>query len=572
MDVCLDIETSYEHGQAAGTVNHVTSVWLQWSDADRCVVRGIYDIELLWHKLATALENGKIDNLVMLNAQFDLSFMPARLRLAAYGKVRDLLILSKARGNEYRHSLKHLTALFLARPGSYAWLVPGQQHDYNNDAYGAEDIDCTWRLFKLWHKDLEKPVVEVMNRAVSMFVEQTINGSKIDVEQLDAIADSMLANAHQAHAELTAKYGCDPNQIEAFANRLVELGYKLTAKTKTGRDQLTDDVLDSVGLQDVLDYRQTNKLAGSLTKNIRALLRPDGTLPHTQKCMEAKTGRTSMSDYNWQQADRKGVQKSLLISRFPKQTLFNSETQQWEEVLGKIAAVDLAQAELRWACYLSDDDVMRQWLTMTDAHRFNASMAFNVPFEEVTDEQRSDAKIVVFRLCYGGRAITEGQKVVEAYLRSRFKKLFKWIDAQSKWGQNNPTVTDSWDKTTGLLETLDYAKKWACGRAAINYPVQGAASHCAIWITCRIWELFRERRLRSLVLMGIHDAIIMDVHPEEIEQVTECVKQAFLDMGAVLVLKYPMAKKLALQGSLQFADNWFATKKGTEILCSTLSK
>jgi DNA polymerase-1 len=410
-------------------------------------------------------------------------------------------------------------------------------------------------VIKRWEKELDKPVVELMNRAVVMFSCQTAVGTTINLQALDTLAIDGKKLEQDLKAGLIEKYGCDPGQTDTLASRLRTMGYPLNRQTKTGKDALTKEALNELGLYDIIEWRQAQKLDSSFVGKIKSLIRSDGRLPHHQKVMEAKTGRTSMSDFNWQQAGRKGPTKGLLISQFPG---------------GIIGSVDLAQAELRVACLLSGDLDMMEWLLMTDAHRFNAAMAFGVKFEDVTDEQRTDAKTVVFRLIYGGSAITDGQKIVEKYLRSRFKKFFQWFERTRKEAMSECEITDYFGKTCGLAQILDWRGKWAVGRAGVNSPIQGLASHIAIHITVKIWELFREYGLQSLVLFGVHDSIVMDIHPEEKDIVVSIVKQAFRSVMDTLIGQLALAKRLPISGELQFGSSWADTKNGDKILCSSL--
>ncbi len=389
-----------------------------------------------------------------------------------------------------------------------------------------------------------------------MFTCQRYKGSAIDLEVLDNIAIEGHKLAVRLKEELDIKYAVDIASNDLLTARLTELGYRLGKKTKTGKLSIDDEVLEEQDLLDILEWRKAQKLDSSFVGKIKNLIRPDGFLPHEQKAMAAKTGRTTMTNYNHQQSGRRGPVKGLLISRFEG---------------GEISSVDLAQNELRTSCYISEDEVMREWLEKTDAHRFNASMAFNVPFDEVTDEQRTDAKTVVFRLIFGGSAITEGQKVVEAYLRKEFKKFFRWSDSIKREGMSNLEVTDLFGKTCGLKEILDNRGKWAVGRSAINSPIQGLASHCAIYITVRIWELFRECDMQSLVLFGVHDSIVCDCHPNEKELLIKATQQAFKDLFSWGLKDIPMAHKLPLEGELQFGKSLADTKNGEKIKCSTLS-
>lgn len=531
----------------------ITAVGIQWSDTERAIYTNHESTKSLYELIRELPELA--DEFWFHNSQFDLSFMGAEFRQRTFGKIHDTMIRSKSRG-ELVNSLKHLGNVYTARPGNYAWHVPGTEHRYDDPAYIAEDLDVTWRLAKIFDKDGSREVVKLMEEAAVMACEQTIRGSAIDLPVLDNLVSEGRTYIDRAYPELCTKYGCNINSNDELIESLKDQGYSFVTYTKTGKESITTEVLEGQGLYDIVEYRKAQKLDSSFVAKIRSLIRKDGLLPHIQTMMGARTGRSTMRDFNHQQAGRKGPVKKLLISRFKN---------------GKIAAVDLAQAELRAACLLADDDVMAEWLMSVDAHRVNAANAFQVAFEEVTDDQRTAAKTVVFRLVYGGGAQTDGQKRVEEYLRGKFKKLFKWLDSVGYKAMRENSVTDYWGKTCGLLDLLDYRGKGGVRRAGINSPIQGLASHFAIWITVRIWKLFRELGLQSLVLFGVHDSIVMDVHPDEEEKVTQVVRQAFRDLLTMTSLqKLRLSGKLAIEGELQFGSSWADTKNGEKILCSTL--
>lgn len=530
--------------------DRITVLGLQWSDTGRAVVTEGIDGTIRW------LTDHMPKDVVFHNGQFDLGFMPADFRAAAYGRVRDTLIRAKARG-ELVAGLKHLGNLYTARPGNYAWVDNSKEsHDFDDPAYVCEDIDVTWRLFKLWESEGSKPVVQLFEKAIVMACEQSKAGSQLNIERLNTLAEDGEKLAAELKAKLTEAYGVDPGQQELLTARLRELGYPLSKKTNSGKDALTAEVLEELGLYDILEWRKAMKLDSAFVGKMRRLLREDGTLPHRQVMLGADTGRTTMKDFNWQQAGRKGPVKGLLVSRFGG---------------GKIAAVDLAQAELRVGCAVSGDEAMRQWLLQKDAHRVNAANAFNVKFEEVTEDQRNAAKTIVFRLMYGGGSTTDSQKRVEAYLRATFVKLFAKLNADGKKAMEDKAITDFYGKTRSLLGVWDNRGKWGCKRAGINSPIQGLASHIAIEITLRIWELFRECGLRSLVLFGVHDSIVMDVHPDEENMVVAVVQRAFRDLMSTPAAGLKMFRVLPMEGDLQVAESWAATKDAPKIPCSSLS-
>jgi hypothetical protein len=159
---------------------------------------------------------------VFHNAQFDLQFMGPAFRRATYGRIRDTMIRSKARGNLV-NSLKHLGSTYTRSPGNYAWV--GETHDFDDPAYVCEDLDVTWRLYKLWEEDGAKPVVELMERAVSMCSAQTVHGTALDLPRLDTLAEDAARQAAELRLRLTETYGVDPGQQELLCARLREMGY-----------------------------------------------------------------------------------------------------------------------------------------------------------------------------------------------------------------------------------------------------------------------------------------------------------------------------------------------------------
>lgn len=540
----IDLETE---GLDA-TIHHITTVGLQWSDNDRVLITDKIDETVAW------LTKQDIKP-IMHNAQFDLGFMGPDFRSQFYGKITDTMIMARSRG-ELIAGLKHLGNAYTARPGNYAWLEYGT-HGFNDPAYVCEDLDVTWRLNRLWSSELDKPVNQLMFRAVLMACEQSLNGSYIDPVALDSLAETGAALVKQLRAELTLEYGCDPGQTDLLTSELRKRGYPLSKQTKTGKDSLTAEVLEENNLLKILEFRKAMKLDSAFVGKLRNLQRPDGTLPHRQTILGAKTGRTTMTAFNWQQLPKKGPGKTLLVSRFKG---------------GKIGNVDLKQAEVRVACWYALDQILAKALMSGDMHRENAARGFSKLAAAVTDEERFEAKALIFRSIFGGGPINDAQRRVHKYMTNEFHKLFAWIDKQKRTGQTEFQVIDALGKVTNMLDKLDYAGKWACGRLGINAPVQGTSSHVAIWLTVRCYELFKAMSLKSLVLFGVHDSITFDIHPEEVNSVIAAVQQAFRDlMDSIFAQLFPMMATLPMEGELQIGNSWADTKNGAVIMCSSLS-
>lgn len=544
----IDLETT---GLDSET-DTITVLGLQWGNHERALITE--NIDRCIRAISMKLYAGEIHEVWMHNAQFDCGFMGKEFRDAVYGKLHDTLLIAKARG-EIVATLKHLGNLHTASPGNYAWYVPGSPHQFSDPAYVCEDLDVTWRLRTLWHKDIAKPINQLMERAVLMAVDQTAVGTQIDEPYLEQIVSDTRSFLDTAEVTLTEKYGCHPNQTELLVQRLTEMGYVFSKQTKSGKDSLTADVLEENGLDDILEYRKAMKLDSAFVGKMKSLMRVGGIMPHRQTMLGAETGRTTMTSFNWQQMPKKGPGKKLVISRFCN---------------GLIAQVDLSQAELRIAAYLSNDHAFAAVLARGDAHRENASMAFNVPISEVTEDQRFQAKAVVFRTIYGGRPITEGQKRVYAYMEKAFPDLFRWMKFMQQKSIREKFITDTYGKTRNLKAVFDYRGKWAVGRAGINSPVQGVASHAAIELTLYTWLTLRTEQMQSLCLFGVHDSQIGDVHPEEEQYYIQVVKNAFRNLPNTTIGTYELAHILPLTGELQLGRNWAEVKNGEKIVCSSL--
>lgn len=527
----------------------ITTLGLQWSDNDRCLVTDTAQID----KCLSIIAASPIPNIVLHNAQFDLGFFPESFCDAVYGRVRDTMLLAKARG-ELVAGLKHLGNYYTARPGNYSWLSDAS-HNFDDPEYVCEDIDVTWRLWQLWRKEQARPVNELMARAAVMCVAQSRHGTAVDEEALSTLAIENGLHVVRLREELIAEYGVDPGHQAELCEVLAQRGHILSRKTASGESALTAEVLQELGLLDILEFRRAQKLDTAFVSKMQNLLRTNNTVTHHQTLLAARTGRTSMKEFNWQQLPKKGPGKKLVHSRFKNGVILNC---------------DLKQAEVRVGAWLSEDHVLAVACQSGDMHKQNAARGFNIIEEEVTDDQRFQAKSLIFRSIFGGSAQNATQERVLVYMKKEFVQLFTWVERQKKLGQNNWSVTDAFGKVINLLDIKDYKSKWAAGRVGINGPIQGTSSHVAIAITVCLWELFRSAGLRSLVLFGVHDSFVCDVHPDELDVVIALIRQAFKMLHTLLPVQLrAMLVELPMDGEIQWGSSWANVKDCTPLVVSS---
>lgn len=572
--IALDIETEStltktlksgvvidEDGALDPATARITDVIIQWSDTERAIISGDAEIAALFEYL-TANPPAEV---WMHQAFFELRMFPRSLRLALYGRVRDTFIRARGRGAISGFaSLKHLATLHTRCVGNHAWHVPGEKHSFRDPKYICEDAEATWRLSKVYAES--SYFIDLMEKCVVMTSDQSMLGSFIDRELLENLTRQAAKDMAEMEPLLIEKYGCHPNQVQELVQRLLAMGYELTETTEKGNLSLDDKVLEALGLQDLLDYRKLSKLNSSFVGKVESLMRKDGTLPHEQKVCGADTGRTTVSNFNWAQAPRKGPTKKLLISRFPG---------------GKIAAVDLAQAELRTVALLSNDGAMAEWLRQKDAHRVNAANAFNVAFEAVTDDQRNAAKTVVFSLIYLAQPKSEQQKRVAEYLYAAFPKLFAYLNRSAANALRELHVVDHFGMERSLTGVMDGYKpgggktraggrKGDVRRAGANTKIQSLASHVNFLIELYVWEQLMKRGMRSLVLFSVYDSIVFDVYPGEEESLAQLVREGFQNLRNTPIWTLPLSHTLPFEGEFQLGDNWMDTKAGEKLMCSSL--
>ena len=552
--IIVDLETT---GLDSST-DQITVLGVQWSDTERALIMG-GNIHFCITQLTERIKQGA--HIYFHNAQFDLGFMGQEFRDACtdFNAVHCTMIRARARG-ELVNTLKHLGNIYTDRPGNYAYATPNEKHDFTDVRYVCEDLQTTWELAKRFDIDDAKPVVKQFEPAIVMCAEQTREGTCIDVTQLHDLHTKGLADIIRLEAECLAEYGIHPGKTKEMVQVVLSRGHELTKKTPAGAFTLDEEVCEEHGLILLLQYRRAVKLDSSFIGKLVKLIREDNTVPHYQSMLGAETGRTTMKNFNWQQASKKGALRSLVISRYKN---------------GKILIVDLAQAELRVLAYISNDEVFAELFSKEDPHRSNASRAFEIPESEVTEDQRFDAKAVVFRTVYGGSSQNAGQRRVEVFFKSSFRKAFLWIEAIKMFSKQKLEVTDAYGKTRNLREVKTWRGLGGVGRAGINSPIQGIASHIAMQVTYNAWWLFRKYKLRSKVIFGVHDSLMADIHPDELGIATQLVRLAFAMLRDSHMYKaFPLAKSLAMQGELMIGDSWGSVDAGkktlTKVVCSSL--
>jgi DNA polymerase-1 len=333
-----------------------------------------------------------------------------------------------------------------------------------------------------------------------------------------------------------------PKQLRVLLFEKLDL--PIIKKTKTGpsTDASVLEELAAMGESDIpgliIKYRELDKLLGTYVKALPKLVNPITGKIHTHfQLHNAATGRLSSDNPNLQNIPMRTETGRRLRKGFVPQKGH------------KLYSADYSQMELRILAHCSGDETMiKAFKEGRDIHKQTASEVNDVPFEEVTSEQRSQAKAVNFGLMYGqgsyglaaqlGISRGEAKDYIEKYF-SRFNKIKSFLD----------TLKEKAEKT-GYAETLFGRKrvladinsnnrtvKAMAERVSINSPIQGTASDIIKIAMIDIQKKLEEQKLKSKMILQIHDELVFDVTEDELEKINELVVSS---MESAIDLKVKM--------------------------------
>ena len=475
------------------------------------------------------------------NLIFDISWLMyfVGLEFCLEWHTVDTMLLAHVAG-ERRLSLKHLSMMY----GNFK----GRRNTLNaNEAYLVEDMLTTELLYKKFENVYNSFAGRLVCEAVKTFSETKVNGVELDQKRLFEIRDSY------KHLE-KPKYDFNVNSNKELADYFLSQGVQLDEKTPSGSWKIDKNALGRLAnkyecVREYLDYKNELNI---YQKYILPYCNLESfTIRPNIKLFGTETGRLSCSDPNVQQIPNKSLFKDIFRSRFEK---------------GLIATIDLDRAELGIAALLSNDDDYVEALLSEDFHRLIASMTFEKPFEEVTKQERFVAKAVNFGgVLYGGSAKgiafrigVESEVVakVQKWYKKGFPVLTEWIENQKQQAKYTYQITTFF----GRKRIFYNLRPDEVERRGVNTAVQSVASDVMTYIVTRLGSLLRDNKMQSKILFPVHDELLLDIHPEELNQVAELLKSAFKDVLKTPLGKLELSQKLPISGTLEYADSWLYLK------------
>jgi len=482
------------------------------------------------------LENENIKKIGQ-NLKYDILLL-SRYGVDVKGEFFDTMLAHYLIDPDTRHNMDYLSETYLNyTPVSITELIgtkgknQGNMRDVDVELvkeYASEDADITLQLKNKLAPLLEETSTLDLAQKVEfpllkVLAEVERNGVKIDVDTLHQFSTEIERDVKVLEQQITFNIA-SPKQLGEVLFDKLQLDPK-AKKTKTGQYKTGEDVLLALAnksdiVQDILDFRQLQKLKSTYVDALPNLINPNTGLIHTSYNQAvAATGRLSSTNPNLQnipiRTERgRGVRKAF-ISRNDNWTLLSA---------------DYSQIELRIMAELSQDvNMLEAFKQGLDIHKATAARVYSVSLDEVNSDMRRNAKAVNFGIIYGQSAFglsqnlgisrKEAAEIIDQYF-TQYTGIRKYMGEVIEFAKENGYV-ETILKRRRYLRDINSANMTVRGfaeRNAINAPIQGSAADLIKIAMINIQKDIAEKGLEGKMIMQVHDELVFDVPNHEIDE------------------------------------------------------
>ncbi|EHO45845.1 DNA polymerase I [Haemophilus sp. oral taxon 851] len=502
------------------------------------------------------LENPNIHKIGQ-NIKFDESIF-ARHGIELQGVEFDTMLLSYTLNSTGRHNMDDLAKRYLGHETIEFESIAGKgksQLTFNQipleqaTEYAAEDADVTMKLQQaLWlklqeeptlvelYKTMELPLLHVLSR-----MERT--GVLIDSDALfmqsNEIATRLTALEEQAYALAGQPFNlASTKQLQEIL--FDKLGLPVLQKTPKGAPSTNEEVLEELAYSHELpkilvEHRGLSKLKSTYTDKLPQMVNSQTGRVHTSYHQAVTaTGRLSSSDPNLQNIPIRNEEGRRIRQAFIAREGYS------------IVAADYSQIELRIMAHLSGDQgLINAFSQGKDIHRSTAAEIFGVSLDEVTSEQRRNAKAINFGLIYGmsafglsrqlGISRPDAQKYMDLYFQ-RYPGVQQFMTDIREKAKAQGYVETLFGRRLYLpdINSSNAMRRKGAERVAINAPMQGTAADIIKRAMIKLDEVIRHDPDIEMI-MQVHDELVFEVRSEKVEFFREQIKQ-HMEAAAKLVV------------------------------------
>jgi len=526
------------------------------------------DAQALADKFKPFFENENIEKIGQ-NLKYDLKIL-SNYGVTVKGKLFDTMIAHYLINPDMRHNMDILAETYLKySPKSIETLIgkKGKNQITMRDVpledikeYAAEDADITLQLKEVFTAELDKTETkklfdEIEIPLVSVLAAMETEGIRLDVEFLKAMSTEMEVEIKTLEQNIYETAGekfnlASPKQLGDILFDKLKIGGAKQKKTKTGQYATGEEVLtylanDNPIVKEILDWRQMVKLQSTYILALPEQVDKKTLRVHTDYMQTvAATGRLSSNNPNLQnipiRTERGRQIRKAFVARDENHTLISA---------------DYSQIELRIIAALSgEENMIAAFQNGEDIHKATASKVFDVPLEEVTREQRSNAKTVNFGIIYGVSAFglsnqtslsrSESSALIEAYYKT-YPKLRSYINEQIEFAREKGYVQTILGRRRYLkdINSANAVVRSAAERNAVNAPIQGSAADVIKIAMINIHKKLTEENWKSKMLLQVHDELVFDVQNDELEKIQPMIKH---EMENAFIMAVPLEVELGL--------------------------
>jgi DNA polymerase I len=516
-------------------------------------------------------EDEKIEKIGQ-NLKYDIKVL-AKYKISVKGKLFDTMLAHYLINPDMRHNMDILAETYLNySPVSITDLIgkKGKNQRSMRDVplkelteYAVEDADITFQLKEHFQNELgeantQKLFDEIEVPLLRVLADMELEGINLDQAYLKELASQLVTDILTLEKNIYKEAGeefniASPKQLGDILFDKLKLIEK-PKKTKTGQYSTAEDVLSYLAkdhkiVRDVLEYRGLAKLKNTYVDALPMQVEPTTNRVHTDYMQTvAATGRLSSNNPNLQnipiRTERGREVRKAFIPRNKDYVLL---------------AADYSQIELRIIAALSqEENMIKAFKNGEDIHASTAAKVFNIPLEEVTREQRGNAKTVNFGIIYGVSAFglsnqtdlsrTEAKELIETYYKT-YPKLRSYMSEQVDFARDNGYVQTVLGRRRYLrdINSRNAVVRGAAERNAINAPIQGSAADIIKIAMIHIHDKLTEGNYKSKMLLQVHDELVFDIYKPELEELSVIIKS---EMENAYTLDIPLEVEIGI------GDNW----------------
>ena len=481
------------------------------------------------------------------NIKYDLTVL-ANYGIELKGKLFDTMIAHYILQPELYHGMDYLAEIYL----NYETIKiesligeKGKQQRNMRDVppeqvcdYACEDADITLRLKNILEKELlkegaEKLFYEIEMPLVPVLAYMERNGARIDTASLLETSAHFGKRLHEIENDIYTLAGepfniSSPKQVGDVLFGKLKIVDK-PKKTKTGQFVTSEEVLSQLQnrhpiVKKILSYRGLKKLLSTYVDALPTLVnRRTGKIHTSYNQTVTATGRLSSSNPNLQNIpirDEDGKEVRKVFVPDPGNLFFSA---------------DYSQIELRIMAHLSGDkNMIEDFCGGHDIHAATAAKIYKKPIEEVTKEERSKAKVANFGIIYGISVFglaermnvdrREAKELIENYFDT-YKGVSDYIERCKEEAKRNGYVETIFKRKRYLpdINSHNAVVRGYAERNAVNAPIQGSAADIIKVAMVNIYKRMKTEKLKSTMILQVHDELNFNVVPEEKESMQKLV-------------------------------------------------